>query len=354
MLRLKKIILLLVTLSMVFILTSCYEDYLIISSKFKDPIISKDSSKIFFLHYLQAGQPAKGISRFPDGGTHHVIYQNASIYEYDINKKQLTNIFDFGKIPFHQPLEHIAIGKENLVFSISPLMGWHWIKNYYSDSIYQRVYDEYKGYYKYNISKKQLKQFKIDGFYPELSPNENQIAYFKRDSTGLRLWYYNINTSTNVELKKFENDSPFKPLIWKDNIHLYLRINGSVFILNTENKTWKQTEENVSFYPNQIPIKKVKELTSEFTFSDWGFKLTDYFQKDQKHFIDDIILLNGNLNYRNAIIQSIGKDLSKKDIENILSDIEKRKQELESYEKSKYEYLSKETADLLKELLKQK
>lgn len=51
------------------------------------------------------------------------------MYAYDINQEQLTKILNFGKLPFNQKIDHIALRKDQLVFSLSPLMGWQRLKN---------------------------------------------------------------------------------------------------------------------------------------------------------------------------------------------------------------------------------
>lgn len=348
----KRIIVSLAMLLPLFFFTSCYENYLIITSDFSSPVISADSNKIFFFHYLEASQPPKGISRFPDGGTHYSIYRNVSMYAYDINQEQLTKILNFGKLPFNQKIDHIALRKDQLVFSLSPLMGWQRLKKYYSDSTYQTIYNEFIGFYQYNIAQEKLTRFRIDGFYPELSPNENQIVFLKRDSTNLSLWLHDLNTAITEELKKFDDDSPLNPIEWKDTTHVFVRVDGNVYEFDTKNKTWQKTTEIVEFYPNKIPIRQVKELTSEVSFSNWGFHLPDLFPKSKKQFIEDIICLNGNLNYRKAIIQSFAPELSKEDFKDILNQMNKYESRLDGYEQTKYKYYSKETRDLLKDHLK--
>jgi hypothetical protein len=348
----KRIIPSLAILLPLFLFTSCYENYLIITSDFSSPVITADSNKIFFFHYLEASQPPKGISRFPDGGTHYSIYRNVSLYRYDINKKQLTKIQDFGNLPFHQKIDHIALQKNHLVFSLSPLMGWHWIKKYYSDSTYQHIFERYTGFYQYNIAQEKLTRFQVDGFYPELSPDENQIAFLKRDSLGLSLWSYELNAAVPKELRKFDEDSPLNPFVWKDTIHVFVRVDGEVYKLHTKNKTWQETTEMVEFYPNTIPIKQVRELTSDISFSTWGFHLPDYFQKSKTQLIEDIVRLNGNLNYRKAIIQSFAQDFSKDDIEDILKQMNDYENRLDAYEKTEYSLYSKETKELLNKHLK--
>ena len=341
----------LLLLLVIFTFNSCYEDYLIINSEFKCPVITEDSSIIFFIHVLKVGQPPRGISRFPDGGTHKGIYGDISLFGYDINNKKLYKIHDFGRIPFHQTMEHIALQKNSLVFSLSPLMGWSWIKQHNPDSVYTKIYDDYAGFYKYDISTKSLNRFVYNGYYPEMSPDEKQIIYLKRDTTGVSVWHLYIDKDINQEITKFDKDSPLYPIVWKDTATIYYRIGQIPYEFKIHNKSSQKVDYDVNFHPHEIAVRKVRELTSEITFKEWGFDIQKYWPKSKKELIDDIIKLNGNLNYRKAILQSLSSDLSKKDIENILQQMEDYQNSLEIYEVTVYKISSTETKDLLKSYL---
>lgn len=330
------------------ILNGCYEDYLIINSEFKSAIISDDSSKVFFYHSLNVGQPPKGISRFPDGGTQKSIFGNVSLYSYDISNKQLTKIYDFGIPPFNQALDHIAIQNNKVVFSISPLMGWYWIKKYKSDSTFKKIFDKYAGFLEYDIIEGSTIRFINDGFCPVLSPNEKQIAYLKRDTSGISIWKLNINTNTNSIVKHIDLDSPLLLIKWKDNKSIYYKIRKQVYEINLNNRLSEIVNSEIDFYPHKVPIKKIKELTSEISYKDWGFDLKKDWLKSKEEYINDVIVLNGNLNYRKAILQSISGELNNDDLENILIKMQKFENSLENYEKMEYEIFSKETKELIK------
>ena len=105
---------------------------------------------------------------------------------------------------------------------------------------------------------------------------------------------------------------------------------------------------------NYVSITKIIELTNNISFNDWGLKLDEYWQRSHKEYINDIIILNGNLNYRRAIIEEVGQNLSSKEIEKIINKIDRYKNSLDDYKKTNYEFFSKETVDLLKMLLEPK
>lgn len=104
----------------------------------------------------------------------------------------------------------------------------------------------------------------------------------------------------------------------------------------------------VCFTPNKLSIQEIKSLTKEYAFKDWGFDLSEYFPKTKKEFINDIVILNGNLNYRKAILEVFGNDLNNDEIVKILKDIDSYQNKLEESKQTEYKIYSKETKDLLK------
>lgn len=105
---------------------------------------------------------------------------------------------------------------------------------------------------------------------------------------------------------------------------------------------------------NDVSITEIIELTNNISFNDWGLKLDDYWQRSYKEYINDIIHLNGNLNYRRAIIEEIGQNISSKEIEEIINKIDRYKNSLDGYKQTNYEFFSKETVDLLNDILEPK
>lgn len=105
---------------------------------------------------------------------------------------------------------------------------------------------------------------------------------------------------------------------------------------------------------NDVSITEIIELTNNISFNDWGLKLDDYWQRSYKEYINDIIHLNGNLNYRRAIIEEIGQNISSKEIEEIINKIDRYKNSLDGYKQTNYEFFSKETVDLLNDILETK
>ena len=345
-------VIVLVTIS--FLFTSCYEDYLVISSKFESGKINSDSTKIVFFHILQASQPPKGIRRFPDGGTHHIIYKNVSVYSFDIIEQKLEKIFDFGNLPYSSWMYNTSMQLNSFVFSISPISGWDWsIKNSVKSEIYTELSEKYMGFYKYDMETKELNQFKYNAYDPELSPDENQIVYLKRDSLNVEICYLNINETKNKIIKKFESNSAFIPIYWIDNENIAYKVKKDLISINLQTFEEKLTDKELILKPLKISMKEIEGIIKPYTFQDWGFNLTDYWQKSINEYINDIVLLNGNINYRKAIIQTISTQLTQKDFEDILNKMEKYENSLKGLERTEYEIYSTDTKELIKYYLNQ-
>lgn len=340
----------------ILLFTSCYHDYLIVNSEFSKGITVNDTNIVFF-HFLRAGQPPKGISRFPDGGTHKTIYKNTSVYCYDKEKKEIQKLFDFKSFPSKSGWSYEISSENNLVlFSICPIMGWKYNLKDSTHTYYKDYHAQYAGFYIYYPKDEIIRHLRNDGYNPLLSPDGKQIVYLMRDSVGVEIWLNLIAENKNRILKKVKSNTAYIRCYWEDNKHIVFAENKEPKLLNIENNEISTYDKPLvrKQNENEIPIRKVKELMSGVTFKDWGFDIQKYWLKSDKEYINDIIALNGNLSYRKAILEEIGNKLSKEDITKIIQRMDNYKDKLESYKKTEYEMLSKETIALLDSLLKYK
>ena len=81
----------------------------------------------------------------------------------------------------------------------------------------------------------------------------------------------------------------------------------------------------------------IKRLTRDITFIEWGIDLSHIVPKSSKNYINDLVELKGNVNYRKAVLEELKDQLNNDDIRDILKQIDKYKKHLEGYEKTKYE-----------------
>ena len=338
-----------------FIFTGCYEDYIVIHSNFKSGKISQDSSQVFFFHSLQIGQPPKGISRFPDGGTQKILFKNVSIYCYNMENQTLEKVFDFGNLPFGSWTFNLSLQNNSLLFGVCPLAGWDWrIKHPTRSEVFKILYDKYMGIYKYDFENEKLEHFVYDGYYQELSNDENQIIYLKRDSLDVEIWHLMIAENKNQIIKKLETNTAFIPIYWINNDKIAYKANNKLNLFDLETGEISLIDKELIPKQNDISITEIIELTNNISFNDWGFKLDNYWQRSYKEYINDIIHLNGNLNYRRAIIEEVGQNMSSKEIEEIINKIDRYKNSLDGYKQTNYEFFSKETVDLLNDILEPK
>ena len=346
---LKRVLLFLVA---TFLLTGCYEDYIVINSKFTTGKIYQDSSQIIFFHYLQAGQPPKGISRFPDGGTQKIIFKNVSLYSYNTNNHILEKIFDFGNLPYGSWFDNLSLQNNNLIFGINPLMGWDWaIKHSTRSDEYKNLYDKYMGIYKYDLESKKTDHFVYDGYKLELSKDGNQIIYLKRDSIGVEIWHLIIDKNKNQLVKQVETNTAFIPIYWINNNKIAYETNNQLQLCDLETGGICLMDKELLIKQNDISITNIIELTTNISFKEWGFDVSKYWSFSNDKYINDIIKLNGNLNYRRAIIEEIAPNLNNDEIEKIIDSMNNYKNSLEEYRKTNYEFFSKETIELLKKYL---
>lgn len=338
----------------ILLFTSCYEDYISIGLDYSKGTLISDHEIVFF-HKINAGQPPKGISRFPDGGTQKVVYVNTSFYRYDTLNNELHKIFDFDGFPVSFMSGEVSIQQNILLFMANISYSWKRILNDTTDRYkdHKILKDKYSGFFIYNLENENITHLKYDGYDPVLSPDATQIIYLTEDTLGVKLWHLNISKNENRFIKTIKSDSRFIDFFWQDNEHIVYEDNDKLmmFDLNTNLIIPFKGEQTVN-KKNEISIRKVIDLTSHITFKEWGFDLKEHWARTQKEYINDIIPLNGNLNYRKVIMEEIGNDLSNDDIDRILKGMDKYEETLEGYKKSEYNYFSKETKDLIKQYLK--
>lgn len=333
----------------------CYNDFLVINSEFSSPV-KPDTNTVIFFHTIKASQPPKGISRFPDGGTHKIIYKNTSIYKYDIGKNSLNKIYDFGNLPFNSWNTYISVLNDKITYSIAPSLGWEWRKyNSTRKEEFASLNTKIGGIYLYDLNTSENKKIIKYGCHPEFSPDGNKILYLTKDTTNIQIMIYNISNNTSKELFETTLTSSLSHHFWLNEKEIYLEINNQNYLIDI-NENIADTSNLSNHYQNSysFKVKELKNLLKAISISEWGFTLKEYWNKDIDDLCDDIVLLNGNLAYRKAILEEFNDDLSKKDIERILKRIEERKLKLDGYEKTQYEIFSQETIDLLNQYLARK
>jgi hypothetical protein len=127
----------LISLSGALLLTGCsYSNYLHMGYEVHhSPVWNPDSTVIAFVLSTRAYLPAKGLSRFPDGGISKYLHKEVALYVYDTRQQQATKVAGF---PYLTDLlgssrsnwdSRLFFDDHQLYFHIAPLMEWQWYLN---------------------------------------------------------------------------------------------------------------------------------------------------------------------------------------------------------------------------------
>ena len=127
--------------------TGCNEDYINIFIEFSPGVYNQSKTEIAFYHFISAGKPPKGISRFPDGGTHDILFKEVTLYRYHIKNQELNVITRFGSLPSNEAFwrKKISWQDENIAFSIAPSIGWEWILKQSTNARFIPFHEKYSG-----------------------------------------------------------------------------------------------------------------------------------------------------------------------------------------------------------------
>lgn len=103
---------------------------------------------------------------------------------------------------------------------------------------------------------------------------------------------------------------------------------------------------------NRANRTELNRKLSALPLADWGLVIQDIYPKSDKAYIEETIYLhNGSAITRRAVIEQIISKRSKQEIKDLLKKMDEYKNSLESYEKAKYEFSSKDTYKWIQSLL---
>lgn len=340
-----------------FLLNSCYEEYINIFTEFTPGVYNQSKTEIAFYHFLSAGKPPKGISRFPDGGTHDLLFKEVTLYRYNLETGNLNRVFQFGSLPSNAGFwrEKISWKENSIAFSITPNSSWEWIIGQATNAHFIPFHEKYSGVFIHIIDQKSTHRISKEGFEPALSPDEKQVVYILSDSSSVELWKQDLSSGSDQLLSKLILPDEYSPTPFWETDNVVFLISGKQYsTFNFETFSVSESDEAPSFDRHEIKQGEISDITKSIPFKDWGIDLQSVWPRKKKDYVQDIIRLNGNLNYRKAIIEEIGNDLDIGEIEKIIDKMSKYQNSLEGIEKMNYEIFSVETKDLLLELLEGK
>ncbi|MEA2106309.1 MAG: hypothetical protein U9P82_06260 [Bacteroidota bacterium] len=148
--------------------------------------------------------------------------------------------------------------------------------------------------------------------------------------------------------------SVFSPLFWINNNQPGIRIRNKQYSINLENGNIIPLQKEIDYDKNKASATDIINSTHELSFKKWGFELSKHYPGNKRQYIADIVHLNGNLNFRKAIIEELAEDLTITELENIIETMDRYTESLSEFEKTTYIFSSKETKELLIHEIKEK
>lgn len=120
-------------LGVLLLLTSCYSDYLHLDySLHHGACRNKEDTRVAFIVSKCAYRPAKGIARFPDGGTPDYLLEETTLYIFDREKKEVKKLVDFDDLSEFLGCQRsswkskLTYADSLVYYSVSPVMEWQW------------------------------------------------------------------------------------------------------------------------------------------------------------------------------------------------------------------------------------
>ncbi|HUX94442.1 MAG TPA: hypothetical protein VMV47_01810 [Bacteroidales bacterium] len=157
-------------------------------------------------------------------------------------------------------------------------------------------------------------------------------------------WKYNIYVRNDTVAFMIEPVSGWeKELKWGLDSAYYQKFRYLyVYQLRNGDISRYEPSGNEIFTTLKVPVSEMKKLTGNLKYSDWGIIIDEISHAGKNQMIRDLSGLRGNQEYRNALIEILGDELTKKEIAEIKSEINKYLNSLSDYER----LLKKESAEI--------
>ena len=336
------------------LISGCHAEIPFIEGGISAGKFNKNKTKTAFLYNARVSKKATGISAFPDGGIPKILLQKSALYIYDISENNLQEIFTY-KADIDMFYARVSFKNKKTAFSITPRMGWNYELKQGKN---KDTADNYRGIFIYDLLKKTTTRLTQKGIEPFLSPDEKYLLYFVQDADYTGAWTIRLDDNDNKLLKRFKRfNYYFAKAKYLDKSNILILKSPEICIkLNIE--TGQSEEVSFKKAKEQFEKKdfdKVAKLVANLPFKKFGVDINKYCQKSKRQWRKDIIELKGNnFGYRKAVLEELNNDMSKKDLQVLLKEMDNYKEQLNSYEKLKYELPSKKTIDFINILIQKK
>ncbi|MBW2643227.1 MAG: hypothetical protein JRC89_07600 [Deltaproteobacteria bacterium] len=315
---------------------------------------NENITKAVFLYNARVSKKATGISAFPDGGIPKILLQKSALYIYDISGNNLQKIFTY-KSDINRFYARVSFVNKKIAFSITPRLGWNYEIKHGKN---KDAVDNYRGIFIYDLLKNKTTRLTQKGIEPFLSPDGKYLLYFVQDADYTSAWTIRLGDNDNKLLKRFKRfNYCFAKAKYLDKSNMLILKSPEICIkLNIE--TGQAEEVALKKAKEQFEKRasdKVAELVKNLPFKKFGIDINKYCQKSKRQRRKDIIELKGNnFGYRKAVLEELNNDMSKKDLQILLKEMDNYKEQLNSSEKLKYELPSKKTIGFINTLIQKK
>jgi len=257
-------------LGVLLLLTSCYSEYLHLNySLHHGACRNNEGTRVAFIVSKCAYRPAKGIARFPDGGTPDYLLEETTLYIFDREKKEVRKLVDFNGLSEFLGC-HRSSWKSKLTytdsliyFTVSPVMDWKWhMKEADTHKDSQRVY---------SLKEKYSRPFVF---------NEKERIITHTDSSS---FFSAHQKDHEVDFTKFNNQLKEVPLSELDLVvkDIYPKsdkdyIKETVFLRNTSSLSRRAVIEQIISKQSKQKIKGLLREMEEHKNSLEGLEKTEY------------------------------------------------------------------------------
>jgi hypothetical protein len=120
-------------------------------------------------------------------------------------------------------------------------------------------------------------------------------------------------------------------------------VNNKKEALSADDARWKRVlarrpekDRKLIKYIMELSSKEIDTYTKNVTVEGWGLDPLEYARLSTKEYIKDLINLQGDQEYRNAVIERLGKELTYDEIKDVLEEFKEKMRKLESSDRYKY------------------
>ena len=333
---------LIISLSLFVFITGCHKDYIYINNEFgRINAYNNSKTEVAFYKFIHIAKPPKNF------GTQKTIFKKVALYTFNINTKELKEVFSFEDLPYGRDGVKQGISYRNniLAFSLKPISGWKY---------HTEFGERFSGIHLFFKDQGKIIRLNPEGFYPELSPDESKLLYFTKDSIRTVLWLSSINNEQKTNNIISDTLSQYTKFIWKSDNEIIFGNEKNQKIIEISSLEITDVDTFDLMYKEKIDNKQLAKLTKDITYKEWGIDLNKSVPKSKKERINDIITEYGGPSYRMAVFQAIKEELTIKEIEIMLDELGMLRENLSSNDKQNPDQLLNILISQLKVLLESK